>query len=71
MAVETGAGLNFITTALTSPRLAYSLRNGGGQSIWRMRIPDGNAKAEPPIRMFASTKRSLPSNIPPTEKGSV
>ena len=31
MAVETGAGLNFIANSHTSPRLAYALRSGGGR----------------------------------------
>ena len=56
MAVEVGDGLNFITTSLTSPRLAYALKNGGIQSIWRMHIPERHTKGKPPERMFASTK---------------
>ena len=56
MAVETGSEVNFITSSLTSPRLVYALRKGGGRSIWRMHIPDRNTKGGPPERMFASTR---------------
>jgi len=68
MAVETGAGLNFITSSLTSPRLAYAQRNGGELGIWRIRIPDGHAKADPPIRMFASTKGEFAQQYSPDGK---
>jgi eukaryotic-like serine/threonine-protein kinase len=68
MAVETGAGLNFITNSLTSPRLAYALRNGGGQSIWRMHIPERHTKGEPPERMFASTREEFAQQYSPDGK---
>jgi Tol biopolymer transport system component len=68
MAVEVGAGLNFITTALTSPRLAYALRNGGGLSIWRMPIPERHTKGEPPERMFASTREEFAQQYSPDGK---
>ena len=68
MAVETGAGLNFIATSLTSPRLAYALRNGGGQSIWRMQIPERHSKREPPERMFASTREEFAQQYSPDGK---
>jgi Tol biopolymer transport system component len=68
MAVEVGAGLNFITTSLTSPRLAYALRNGGGNSIWRMHIPERHAKGEPPERMFASTREEFAQQYSPDGK---
>jgi Tol biopolymer transport system component len=68
MAVETGAGLNFITSSLTSPRLAYALRNGGGQSIWRMHIPERHTKGAPPERMFASTREEFAQQYSPDGK---
>jgi serine/threonine protein kinase/WD40 repeat protein len=68
MAVETGAGLSFITTSLTSPRLAYALTNGGGESIWRMHIPERHTKGEPPERMFASTKGEFAGQYSPDGK---
>ncbi len=68
MAVETGAGLNFITSSLTSPRLAYALRNGGGQSIWRMQIPERHTKGGPPERMFASTREEFAQQYSPDGK---
>ena len=68
MAVETGAGLNFITNSLTSPRLAYALRNGGGQSIWRMHIPERHTKGAPPERMFASTREEFAQQYSPDGK---
>jgi serine/threonine protein kinase len=68
MAVEVGAGLNFITTSLTSPRLAYALANGGGRSIWRMRIPERHTKGEPPERMFASTRGEFAVQYSPDGK---
>ena len=68
MAVETGAGLNFITSSLTSPRLAYALKNGGGQSIWRMHIPERHRKGEPPERMFASTREEFAQQYSPDGK---
>ena len=68
MAVETGDGLNFITSSLTSPRLAYALRYGGGQSIWRMHIPEGLTKGMPPERMFASTREEFAQQYSPDGK---
>jgi Tol biopolymer transport system component len=68
MAVETGAGLNFITSSLTSPRLAYARRSGGGQSIWRMHIPEKHTKGEPPERMFASTREEFAQQYSPDGK---
>jgi eukaryotic-like serine/threonine-protein kinase len=68
MAVETGAGLNFITSSLTLPRLAYALANGGGRSIWRMHIPERHAKGEPPERMFASTRGEFAAQYSPDGK---
>jgi serine/threonine protein kinase len=68
MAVETGAGLNFITSSLTLPRLAYALANGGGRSIWRMHIPERHTKGEPPVRMFASTKGEFAAQYSPDGK---
>jgi Tol biopolymer transport system component len=68
MAVETGAGLNFITSSLTSPRLAYALRNGGGRSIWRIRIPARHTKGEPPERVFASTRDEFAEQYSPDGK---
>ncbi len=68
MAVETGAALNFITSSATSPRLAYALRSGGGQSIWRMHIPERHMKGEPPQRMFASTKEEFAQQYSPDGK---
>ena len=68
MAVETGAGLNFITSSLTSPRLAYALRNGGGQSIWRMHITERHTKGAPPERMFASTREEFAQQYSPDGK---
>jgi Tol biopolymer transport system component len=68
MAVEAGAGLSFITTSLTSPRLAYALTNGGGRSIWRMHIPERHTKAELPERMFASTKGEFAVQYSPDGK---
>jgi Tol biopolymer transport system component len=68
MAVETGAALNFITSSRTLPRLAYALRSGGGESIWRMRIPERHTKAEPPERMFASTRQEFAQQYSPDGK---
>jgi Tol biopolymer transport system component len=68
MAVETGAEVDFITSSLTSPRLAYALRKGGGRSIWRMHIPDRNTKGGPPVRMFASTKGEFADQYSPDGK---
>jgi serine/threonine protein kinase/Tol biopolymer transport system component len=68
MAVEVGSGLNFIGTSLTSPRLAYALTNGGGQTIWRMHIPNRHTKGEPPERMFASTKSEFADQYSPDGK---
>jgi eukaryotic-like serine/threonine-protein kinase len=68
MAVEVGSGLNFIATSLTSPRLAYALTNGGGQTIWRMQIPNRHTKGEPPERMFASTKSEFADQYSPDGK---
>ena len=68
MAVETGAGLNFITNSLTSPRLAYALRNGTDQSIWRIRIPERHTKGQAPERMFASTKGEFADQYSPDGK---
>ncbi len=65
MAVETGAGLSFITTSLTSPRLAYALTHGGGESIWRMHVPERHTKGESPERMFASTKGEFAEQYSP------
>ena len=52
----------------TSPRLAYALRSGGGQSIWRMQIPERHIKGEPPQRMFASTKEEFAQQYSPDGK---
>jgi serine/threonine protein kinase/WD40 repeat protein len=68
MAVEVGGGLRFITNSLTSPRLAYALRNGGGLGIWRMHIPERHTKGEPPERMFASTKDEFAVQYSPDGK---
>jgi eukaryotic-like serine/threonine-protein kinase len=68
MAVEVGAGLNFITASLTSPRLAYALANGGGRSIWRIHIPERHTKEEPPERMFASTRGEFAVQYSPDGK---
>jgi eukaryotic-like serine/threonine-protein kinase len=68
MAVETGAGLRFITSSLTLPRLAYALGNGGGRSIWRIHIPERHTKGEPPERMFASTKGEFAEQYSPDGK---
>jgi serine/threonine protein kinase/WD40 repeat protein len=65
MAVETGAGLTFISSSLTSPRLAYAQRNGGGNSIWRMPIPEGHTKGMLPERMFASTREEFAQQYSP------
>ncbi len=65
LAVETGSGVNFATTSRSSPRLAYAVTNGGTESIWRMEIPPRNAKAMPPIRMFASTKGEFAQQYSP------
>jgi Tol biopolymer transport system component len=68
MAVETGDGLNFITSSLTSPRLAYAQTKGGGRSIWRIRIPEKHTKGKPPERMFASTKGEFADQYSPDGK---
>jgi len=68
MVAETGAGLNFITSSLTSPRLAYARRSGGGQSIWRIHIPEKHRKGEPPERMFASTREEFAQQYSPDGK---
>jgi serine/threonine protein kinase len=68
MAVETGAALNFITSSPTSPRVVYAMRSGGGQSIWRMRMPERHTKREPPERMFASTKDEFAQQYSPDGK---
>jgi serine/threonine protein kinase len=68
MAVETGAGLNFLTSSLTSPRLALARRSGGGESIWRMRIPEGHTRGDPPERMFASTRDEFAQQYSPDGK---
>jgi Tol biopolymer transport system component len=68
MAVETGAGLTFITSSLRSPRLAYAMRKGGGQSIWRMHIPERHTKPESPERMFASTREEFAQQYSPDGK---
>ena len=67
-AVEIGAGLNFLTSSRTSPRLAYARRSGGGQSIWRMRIPERHTRGEPPERVFASTREEFAQQYSPDGK---
>jgi Tol biopolymer transport system component/DNA-binding winged helix-turn-helix (wHTH) protein len=55
MAIETGNGVNGTTVSRISGRLAYAFKSGGGQSIWRMRIPGPHEKPEPPVRLIPST----------------
>jgi len=54
MAIETGGGVNGLNVSRTSPRLAYALVSGGGQNIWRMRIPAAHEKPAPPTKLLAS-----------------
>jgi len=56
LAVETGDGVSWTSVSRTSMRLAYAHTTGGGDSIWRMRIPGPHEKPEPPVRLIASTK---------------
>jgi Tol biopolymer transport system component len=63
--IETGGWVTFANTSRSSPRLAYDLRNGGAESIWRMRIPTRHAKAGPPMRMFASTREEFAQQYSP------
>jgi Tol biopolymer transport system component len=56
LAVETGDGVSWTSVSRISTRLAYAHTTGGGDSIWRMRIPSPHEKPEPPVRLIASTK---------------
>jgi Tol biopolymer transport system component len=66
--IEIGSGVSFATISRSSSRLAFAATNGGTESIWRMRIPSGNVKAGPPIRMFASSKEEFAQQYSPDGK---
>ena len=53
MAIETGAGMNGLTVSRASARLAYALVSGGGQTIWRMKIPVAHEKPVPPTKLLS------------------
>ena len=53
MAIETGAGVNGLTVSRASARLAYALVSGGGQTIWRMKIPVAHEKPVPPTKLLS------------------
>jgi dipeptidyl aminopeptidase/acylaminoacyl peptidase len=55
MAIETGNGVDGTTISRISGRLAYGLKSGGAQSIWRMGIPRPHEKPESPVRLIPST----------------
>ena len=65
MAVETGDGVSWTSVARTSTRLAYAHTTGGGDSIWRMRIPGPHESPEPPVRFIASTKGEFAQQYSP------
>ena len=66
MAVETGDSVSWTSVARTSARLAYAHTTGGGDSIWRMRIPGPHEKPEPPVRFIASTKGEFAQQYSPS-----
>jgi serine/threonine protein kinase/WD40 repeat protein len=53
MAIETGTGVNGLSVSRVSARLAYALVSGGGQTIWRMRIPLAHERPDPPTKLLS------------------
>jgi len=56
------------TTARRSARLAFSRWSGGGESIWRLRIPEHGKAPEPPMALIASTRSDFAPRYSPDGK---
>ena len=58
------------TTARRSPRLAFSRLSGGGEAIWRLKIPAHGKALEPPAALISSTRSDFAPRYSPDGRGS-
>ena len=65
IAIQTGDGVDWINVSRTSSRLAYARSTGGGNSIWRLRIPAVGESATPPVKLIASIKAGFGQQYSP------
>ena len=62
LAIETGSEVSGTSVSRTSTRLAYALRTGGNNNIWRLRIAGPH---ETPTRFIASAKSDFAEQYSP------